>query len=797
MRTAIAFWMRHRAEGIWLVVVVAMATAVTTAVWSIANGVWFDRPPFEDPDRLVSIGWTVDGKAERTADTSIEESQDIKRAAADVVDVAGWESSYLWFLQLGAEPVQVAGAAATTNLFDVLGVQPLIGRTFLPDDSLANGSIAVISHRLWVTAFNSDPSIVGRLVTVSVPPRSESQTVHVVGVLPAQGSVRRFDKREVDLVVAVPDGLRPGGAQSRRIYNRSVVARLRSGVSLEQAEARLTPLLREIDRTTGLFQRTRTASLVHLHDFWFASNRPFILLLAAAAVFLLLVAGANGAGVMLALASRRTREMAVRTAIGAGRRHLLQQALRETLAIAAPATVIGVGAAAAIVRGFVVFGPAHIPRLAEVSLDWRAVAVAASIAIGFCLVLATLPLLTRGRDILALLQSGSVSTTASRRTLFVRRAAIAIQLSVVLALLASAGLVSVTLWRMLSQPLGFDPDHVVVARIMPTKPYFTDADTYFRVRDDLRRSVASLSQVESSALVFDPPLADYVSRIQVRFADQPARFVATKEVSDGFLSTMKIAVIAGRDLRPADALTSDAVLVNELFAQRFFGSVDRAVGQEIERAVRQRIVGVVSNVREGGLTQALVPTVYPVQSARFTPGSFHIIARVRGRERNALRDVEAAILKADPSMNVEMSLLNDRVAAQTAVARTQSAAIGLIAVCSLVLAGLGIYATIAQIVHDRQREMAIRSALGASARSLIILTSSGLAISVAIGVIGGGLLSFIVASVTRQFLFEMSPFDPTVWMVSATVIVLTATAATLWPARRAGGVDPAVILRQS
>ncbi len=399
---------------------------------------------------------------------------------------------------------------------------------------------------------------------------------------------------------------------------------------------------------------------------------------------------------------------------------------------------------------------------------------------------------------LTALQSGGTTSTASRRTMLVRRVAIAAQLAVVLALLAAAGLVSVTLWRMLAQPLGFDPDRVVIARVTPTHPYFTDLPRYQRIMDDVRRE-AGAAVGGSAALTLDPPLADWSSPMRVDFLDRQPVFVATKFVSDGFFRTMQIPMLAGRDFDRSDFVTGEFVIVNEMFARTFFGGVDKAVGREIDFGTRQRVVGVVGNVREAGLVVPMTPILYPVlaTAARRTPGAFYLVVRPRGGGANLTGEVEQAIRRADSSLHVKASVLTDRMRAQTAIARTLTSVVGGLAMCAVLLAALGIYATIAQVVEDRQREMAIRSALGASGRSLIMLAARGIGTATVAGVVGGGMLSWIVAKVTRRFLFEMTPFDPAIWFGAAIVLVGTAMTAAWWPARRAATRDPAVVLRDS
>jgi predicted permease len=798
MRQALNFWLRHRFEGAWLVLVIAIATGLATTVWSIADSVWFERLPFADPAKLVSVGWTSEADVSRMASTSTEEFQDLKHSTSELFDLAAWEAGGRWFLRSETALVEVAGTSVTTNLFDVLGVQAARGRTFRLGDADSNGTVAVVSDRLWRARFNADPGIVGRVVAVAVGPLEE-RAIQIVGVLPPRVALRQTGLREMDLMVAVPDGLRPGGARSRRSLDRVLLARLRSGVTAEAAEARLTSVFQAIDREFPLSTRTRTATIVGLHEHWFGRSKPFLWLLAAVAGFLLLVAAANAVGVMLALASRRTREMAVRTAIGAGRAHLVRQALRESGLVACIAGVLSLVIAATLVRLFVAFAPADVPRLAEASLDWSGALLATFLVAVFCVFLGLVPAVgRRHRDVVVALQAGGTTSTASRQTLVVRRFAIAVQLAVVLALLAAAGLVSATLWRMLAQPLGFDPDRVVVCRVTPTRPYFTDLPRYQQVMNDVRRE-AELAAGSSAALTLDPPLADWSSQMRVGFLDRPPAFVATKFVSEGFFGTMHIPLLAGRDFQRSDLATGEFVIVNEMFARSFFGGAEKAVGREIDFGTRQLVVGVVGNVREAGLVVPLAPVLYPVlaTAARRTPGAFYVVMRPRDDSPNLMRGIEQAIRRTDPSLHVEVSVLTDRLRAQTAIAKTLATAIGSLALCSVLLAALGIYATVAQVVGDRQREMAIRSTLGASRRSLVVLAARGIGIPAMAGLVGGGLLSWTIARVTRQFLFEMTPFDPTIWLAAAVGLVATAGAAAWWPARRAATLDPAVVLRDS
>jgi hypothetical protein len=375
---------------------------------------------------------------------------------------------------------------------------------------------------------------------------------------------------------------------------------------------------------------------------------------------------------------------------------------------------------------------------------------------------------------------------------------IVVQTAVVLALLAAAGLVSTTLWRLMGQPLGFDPTGVVIARIRPTEKYFLDPARYQQSMNEVRRQTIAAAGQREVALAFDPPLAAYSSKMQVTFLERAPEFVSTKFVTDGFFTAMRTPLLAGRDFQRTDYATGAFAIVNERFATTYFGSVEAAVGREFDFGPRHQIVGVVQNVREEGVTTPMAPVLYPLLSTTLrTPGLFYVVSRETRMTGSTVRAIEDAVRRADPTLHVEASMLSDRLRTQTATARTQSAVLALLAAVTLGLAMLGIYATISQMVEDRRREMAIRSTLGASPRGLVTLVMRGVAAAIASGLVAGGLLSWIVARVTRQFLFDMSPFDLRVW-ASAAMLLLAAGAVAAWlPARRAGLVNPIAALKDN
>jgi predicted permease len=794
-------------QAAWMVAVLAVAVAVSTATWSIVYGLWIERLPFAEPDRLVSLGWTAPTYSLRMPSTSGDEYLDLQKATTGFATLAGVEPVGSWYVRQDERLVAVITAYTTTNLFDVLGVRTALGRDFEPVDADAVTAVprAIISDRLWRREFQSDPSVVGRVASVSA--NHETRTIEIVGVLPPGVTIPSSggwsggvtgDAATTDLFVAMPDGRRPGGGASRRAYDRGVIARLHAGVSIAQAQDRLTPILQHIDREYPLFSRVRRADVLTLQEMWFGASRPLLWLLAAAAGFVMMVTVANAAGLMSVIASRRSREFAVRAALGASRGRLRAQSVLEMAGVAGASWVAAGALAIGLTQAFAWIAPRDIPRLTGLHVDSRGWVLAAVITAGLCLLLGLMPgWLRRRRDVVSTL-SGGLAFTPPRRTLLVRRAVIVVQTAVVLALLAAAGLVSTTLWRLLGQPLGFDPAGVVIARITPTEKYFLDRARYQQAMDDVRREVSAAPGRREVALAFDPPLASYASKMQVRFLDRDPEFVATKFVTDGFFSVMRTPLLAGRDFQRADYATAAFAIVNERFATTYFGSVEAALGREFDFGTRHQIVGVARNVREEGVTTPMTPVVYPLLSAALrTTGLFHVVSREAGPSGEAVRIVEDAVRRADPTLHVEASLLTDRLRAQTATARTQSAVLALLAAVTLGLAMLGIYATISQTVEDRRREMAIRATLGASPRGLVTLVMRGVALAIAAGVAAGGLLSWIVARVTRQFLFDMSPFDPLVWTLAAVLLLASGALAAWLPARRAGLVNPIVALKDN
>jgi predicted permease len=792
------YWRRHPSHALWIVGVLVVASAVTTAVWSVAQGLWLQPLPFADPERLVTALWTTQNSAQPQTNVSGYEANDIRVAAADVMAVANIEITHSTFTVVQESMTPLSMAFVTTNLFDVLGVGVASGRPFVEDDAEAAGVVprAVVTDRLWHQLFPGAAWVPGR--TIEVREALNRHNVEIVGVLPpvvTTPGLSTWDTSSIDMFTAMPQRERPGGTMSRRVYSHRILARLHPGVSREFAEERMTAILRQIDTDHPLVRRVRTAILLSLQQHWLGRSKGLLGLLAAAAFLVILVALSNLAGLLAIIRTRRTQEYAIRGALGATAGHLRTSWFGEVVPLAVPAGLMGGLLAMLLVGTFQALAPADIPRLKDLHVGAQGwlVAVATATVVVLLACLAGVPHPLR-RAWSPLQGHGTASGSRSRRML--THGIVATQTAVVLTLLAGAALIATTLWRMLDQPLGFSTHNLAIVQVRPTEPHFRDAARYQQVMNDMRRAALALPGQRRVALTFDPPLGDMLMRSRVTFRNGDAEFVHNKYVSDGFMEVVGATMLAGRDFVKSDFSGSPVALVNEQFATKYFGSASAALGQSVQFGPPHEIVGVVSDVREGSLTGALTPILYPLLDTRLRPvGMFHLVSREARATSGTLRALGQALRGVDPSANVEASWLTDRLRTQTAVARTQMYVLGTLASVTLALALLGIHSTIRQVVDDRGRELAIRAALGATPERLVTLTLRGTAVSVVAGIALGGMLSVFVARVTGQFLFDTSPFDPFVWAGASVALLVAALVAAGLPARAAGRANPILALR--
>ncbi len=794
MRHALRYWGRHRGHAMWLVLSLGGALGLAAAVVAVANAVWWRPLPVRAPEQLVRV-YVESGRGDgRLAPNEYP----VWKARQDALQaIASYQFDIPVFLDTGARTVRLEALHVTTNLFGVLGVTPVAGRLFGKADAPAGApDVAIISERLWRRDFGADPTVIGRHVRFVVG--SQSQPATIIGVVPAGLDVQTHFTGGVDLYRPITDGVAGESFGTYWAVDRHVIGRLRPDVTRAVAEGRLLALARDVATELNLRSRPTALRLIPLHDELYGANRPFVMLLLLAGAFALLVAIANAAGIVMALASRRSGERAIRLALGASTRQLAGQVLAESAVVGAATAVVAVVVAHGTVALLVGLAPAEIRRMNTTAMGWTETLLAAGLALAAGVLVTTAPLVRRRVRTMSTTLTSAAVGTMTPATLRMRRALIAAQAAVVLALVACAALVLASFWRLASQPLGFSDRGVLVARFQVPETYSRDVARVRALVDDLRRAALAAPGSRQVAVAFFVPLDQRYGWIRVRLPDGRNLEPVYNNVTEGFFEVLGIPVVAGRVFRRTDMGAGDYVVVNQAFADRYLGGAQRAIGQRLQaRSSRpDEVIGVVGNVREQRLTMALDPVVYyPVWD--MTPSRLHLLSHERGAEGAAIASLLSAFRRVDPGLFVDITPLASRRRAEMAGATLQATLIGGLAAFTFVLAAMGIYGMVAQLSADRARELGIRAALGATPTTLVRLLVRSTMASMLAGIAGGLALTTFAVRVLRAFLFETDAFDARLWVLAVCVIASSASLAAWLPARRAAKVDPVSVLRDT
>ena len=783
------------------VLTLALGTGAAIAVFSLVHAVVLRPLPFGEPDRLVVL-W----EANRTRDLANEPLSPVNfldyRAADVFEDAAAWWRPELNLADESDAPIRVMSIEASENLFDVLGVQPLVGRAFPRDETLHGRDLeAVISHRLWRSRFGEDRSVLGRTVQLNGFPYT------IVGVMPPgfhfPDGTDLWQRLQWDL-----------SQHSRGAHFMGAVARVKPGVPHERVDAALDAVAGRLASEFAQTNEEWTARAVPIGSEIAGVFRPAFLALLAAAGLLLFAACFNVANLLLARGTARRTEMAVRAALGAGRRRLLVQLFTESAVLAVAGSALGLLLGAFAVRGFLAWTPIEIPRADEVGINGLvvlfAVGVALVTAVGFGLAPAVL--LSRGTLQQALREGGRGLAGSGGRT---RAALVAVQVGLAVMLLAGAGLLVRSVGTLLRVDIGVRTDDVLIADVQLPDALYGDwndvARFYARVAEDLRADrrieavgVSNFLPLETGWRV---PFA-----VQGRQPADPAELPMAQyhTVDEGYFDALGVTVVRGRTFDARDDATRDGVvLVNETFAQRHFPAED-PVGKRIDVLARQigplgarltdgdghEIVGVVRDVRNAALDAEIEPAVFfPQRQFPFRKAYFQL----RGRADPAtvyavLRD---AVRRSDPSLPIANTRRLDRVlGAATDPPRLVMAGLGAFAGLALLLAGVGIYGVLSYGVTQRRREIGVRLALGARPSSILGgVVRDGLALGAIGGTLGiAGVLAG--ARVLSGLLHGVAPNDVrTLAAVVALVLVVTVIACAL-PGRRAAATSPLESLRE-
>ena len=797
-----------RAPGFTFIAVTTLALAIgaTTAVFSIVNGVLLKPLPFRDPDAVVKVGsTTTNGKL---VSMSVPDFVDYRDQTRSFVAMAAiWDRNSANLSIAGAEPVRLNSAAVGARFFELLGTRMPLGRGFIAgDDATGARRVAVLSNRVWRSAFAGDSGVVGRAISLN------GQDYTVVGVAPA--SLTFPSKADIWVPFTFEPWMTDPG--NRGAHFMFAIARLRPGVTVDAANREMATvgarLAREYPSTNTKFG----GGIEELRTSIVGNVRPLLLTMFGAVAFVLLIACANVANLMLVRAAGRETEMAVRTALGAGRRRILQQLVTESVLLAVIGAALGASLASWAVDAVVAFGPRGLPRIDDIVIDSRVLGFSALLAIVTGVAFGLVPALHAARAELGQMLKegarGSSGRASSRRT---RSALVIGEMALALVLLVGAGLLIRSFTNLMRVNPGFRPENVLTFDVsLPGVKYPHDRDIR-AFATAVRERLAALPETRSVAVAFARPMEQLGMHVGFDIEGRPPapadrRMVAdVRPASANFFATLGIPIVRGRAFTPAEENFGPppAVVVSQAFVRKFFPAED-PIGKRIklgyahdtaqagtEVTAGGEIVGVVADVRQQGLAEDVSPAVY-VGWGTMGISDMAFLVRSDADPATISTAIREQVHAVDPTMPVyDLHTMTQIVAESIAQPRFYTMLLTAFGGLALLLAALGVYGVISYSVSQRTRELGIRIALGASHDRVVrLVLGQGVALTVtgvALGLVG----AFWLSRLLNALLFGVRPTDAFTFGAVAVVLLGVASLASYLPARRAARVDPVIAMR--
>jgi putative ABC transport system permease protein len=801
----------RKAPGFAFVAALTLALGVgaTTAIFSVVSGVLLRPLPYRDSERIVQlVGLDEKGGPLDFPDLTFD---DVERQNHTFAAVAKYQRGGAVSLVAGGEAVRAVMTSASRGYFDVLGIRPFAGRFFVPEEQQLNAApAAIISYGFWQRQFGGSRSAIGSTM------KSGDQTITIVGVMPPE---QEFPAG-VDLVLARET---EGKTPSRTAYNSAVVGRIKNGVTVEQAHQDLSMILKRIKAEVGDFTWTVDGTVVPLREQVVGKIKPMLLLLLGASAVLLLIACANVVNLLVARLAVRESEIAVRLALGAGRARLVQQLLIESSLLALIGCVGGLVLAVGGVRVLLLLRPTSIPRVNELSVDWRVLAFALGVSAATALALGLFAAWRGVRgDLRAALSQSQRTQGGGGASYRIRGSLVVGQLAMTVVLLIGAGLLGRSFVHLMTIDPGYRTRQIVVAEVAP-EGRSTPEGLAARVRyyDDAIEQLRALPGVTAVGGASAIPLTGGGSNgsflILTNTTDklQPSDFERLfqdksrtgsadyRVASADYFRTLNIPLLSGRMFNDGDrAGTPEVAVISASLAKQRWAN-ESPIGKFIEYGNMDgdltpiTIVGVVGDVRERSLNTEPRPVFYvnyrqrPASAGHFqiaiattTPGS------VVSSARRVLHDLR-------PDVPARITTIETLVTSSLAQQRFMLLLVGVFALVALILATLGVYSVISYLVAQRGRELSIRVALGATGRDVVQLVLGQGITLVVVGTVIGGAVALVATRLLKRMLYEISPTDPVAYAAVVVVLGLVALIASYVPARRAARAEPADVLRAS
>jgi putative ABC transport system permease protein len=775
------------------VLALALGIGANTAIFSVVNGVLLRPLDYEDPGRLVTFRETRLPQFPRFS-VSPGNFESWRTGSTAFDGIAAYGNSFLNLTGRG-DPEQLRGATATAGLFEMLGAQPALGRVFTAEeDEPGRDTVVVVSHGLWQRRFGGDPTLVGQTLTLNGRVRT------VIGIMPSG-----FEFPQADTALWIPLALTPEQRDQHGSHYLSAAARLRDGVSLEQATAELQTIAERLEQEFPQSNEGWGVVVTPMLDSLVADSRPTLLVLLGAVGLVLLIACANVANMLLARATGRQKEIATRLALGAGRGRVVSQLLTESLVLGLLGGGSGVVLAVWGLSALPALAP-ELPRIDGVALDARVLGFTALVTLATSVAFGLVPALHASRpDLVGSLKEGGHGASGGRGRRRARSLLVVGETALALVLLIGAGLLIKSFWLLQQVDPGFDAEDVLVVGLsLPDATYPEPADArafYHQLVDRITTAPGVRAVGVTQSLPF---FGDYVLgyRVEGRPEPEPGQMQATNHyvVTPGYFEAMGIALRRGRfftDLDREDGVP--VLLINETLARQEFPDED-PIGQRIhvthgQETVFREIVGVVADVKQYDLASTARAQTYEAFWQR--PFQFtSIVVSTESDPRGLASVVRRDVLSIDGDQPLSRVLtLEEIVGRSIAQERASSRLLTLFGGIALLLAAVGIYGVLAYSVAQRTREFGIRMAVGADGGDVMrLVLGQGLALT-ATGIAVGLAAAAAVTRVMASQLYEVAPIDPATFLVVPLALFVAAFAACCLPALRATRVDPLVALR--
>ncbi len=797
-------------------IVLTLGIGATTAIFSVVDAVVLRGLPFDEHDRLVAIG---ERSRPSAAFTRLDRDPDALSAVApqNYLDWAAQQrvfesmaaiaSGWLTLRQQGAEPESLVPQRVTADFFSVLRVRPIIGRAFTAENEVAGRDrVAILSDGLWRRQFGADPQIIGRLIPLEDleggQAAAESGGYEVIGVMPPDFAYPVAAARPTDVWIpyVVPVNQRIRDPQMRVNYLQ-VVARLKPGVSLAQAQAQMDQIAGALEHANPAWNKDNRVGVRPLADHVVGARiRSWMMMLLGAVGVVLLISCANIANLLLARASAREREAAVRAALGASRWRLVRQLMTESLVLSATGTACAIVVAWWAVQVLRSSMPEGVPRVTAIALDLRVLGAAAGLSLLTGILFGIFPALQLSKpDLSNALKDGARGSAGIARKR-VRSVLVVAEVALAVVLLVGAALFIGSFVSLIRIDPGFRPDHVLIAQISPriaSRAEPRDAGPAFA---QIVERLAGVPGVVYASMSDGLPLRGGISATTITIPGTAidltaGEMISIRRVTPDFHHVLKIPLRNGRLFNTTDrADAPPVVVINESAAKKYFPG-QNPIGRIIMVHGNRTIVGVVGDIHQISLESAPLTEAYvPMAQAR-VPGA-ELLIRTSGHPYDVLPAVKAALYAVLPDVPLRnITTMETLIAGRIAQRKLTMLLLGLFGVLGLVIAAVGVYGVMAYFVSQRTREIGVRMALGATRSNVVGMVLLNACALVASGLLIGGVAAWYLSAASQAFLFRLEPTDPRAFAAAVVSLSVAALVASAIPARRAASVDPMVALR--